>query len=121
MDRWMTQVANKRTAPLLSRGAVVENRVGFERRLNGLRCGRTGRRRRIAGKRMRTGFLFRALVDLDRTFEVGAVFDHDAGSGEVTVDRTILLDFNSILGAKVALHVAVYHDLAGNDVGGYFC
>jgi len=66
------------------------------------------------------GFLFWTLVDLDGAFEVGAVFDHDAGSSQVTVDRTILFDFNSILRAKVALHVAVHHYLASNDVGGHF-
>src|SRR6266566_7384196 len=111
-------MANKRTAPQPCRGAAVEPELNKRRKLNGLGCRRASRRRG-PGKGIRTGFLFRSLVDLDGAFEVGAVFDHDTGSSQVTVDRTILFDFNSILGAKVALHVAVHHYLAGNDVGGY--
>src|SRR6266853_1948126 len=112
---------HKRTAPRLSEAPLPKASVkGRKLKLNGLGCCRTSRRSR-PGKCIRTGFFFRGLVDLDGTFEVGAVFDHDSGSGQVTVDRTILLDFNSIFRAKVALHVAVHHDLAGNDIGGYFC
>src|SRR6266478_2556909 len=119
---------HKRTAPRLSEAPLPKTSVkgrklklnGLGCCLNGLGCCRTSRRSG-PGKGVRTGFLFRGLVDLDGTFEVGAVFDHDSGSGQVTVDRTILLDFNSIFRAKVALHVAVHHDLAGNDIGGYFC
>src|SRR5882762_7386912 len=88
------------------------------RKLDGLGC-RCGCRR-VPGKCIPAGFLFWTLVDLDGAFEVGAVFDHDAGSSQVTVSRTILFDFKSILRAKVALHVAVHHYLAGNDVGGHF-
>src|SRR5437879_13902529 len=86
-----------------------------EKKLNGLAC-RRGRVRRGTSKRVRTRFLFGVLVDLDGTFEVGAVFDHDSGSGQVTVDRTILLDFNSILLAKVSLHVTVYLYLTANYI-----
>src|SRR5260370_34779974 len=103
----------------MNRGAVDESKVKKERKLNGLGC--CASRRSGPGKGVRTGFLLRVLVDLDGAFEVGAVFDHDAGSGQVTIDRTVLLDFNSVLRAKVALHVAVHHDFAGNDIGGYFC
>src|SRR6267378_7116456 len=115
------EAANKRTAPRYCRSAAVEKSAECGRKSNGLGRRRSGGRRRGPGEGVRTGFLLRGPVDLDGAFEVGAVFDHDAGGGEVTVDRTIFLDFNSILGAKVALHVAEHHDLAGNDVGGYFC
>ena len=60
------------------------------------------------------------LVDFDGAFEISAVFDHDAGGGQVAVYRTVFLDFNSVFGAKVALHRAVYYHLAGDNVGRNF-
>jgi hypothetical protein len=64
--------------------------------------------------------LVASLVDFDRAFEVGAVFDHDARRGEVAVDGTILLDLDTVFGAKVALYGAVDHYFTCNDIGSYF-
>src|SRR5215467_720819 len=100
---------------------ALSRKDGNEAKLNGLSCRRTRRSRRGTRKRVAAGFLLLALVDFDGAFEVCAVFDHDASRGQVAVDRTILLDFNSVFRAKVALHCAIHHNLAGNDVGGYFC
>src|SRR5216683_2374571 len=75
---------SKTNGALVEAGRRCENRIEFERELNGFACCR--RRRRGAGESVGTRFLFRSLVNLDGAFEVGAVFDHDAGSGEVTVD-----------------------------------
>src|ERR1700687_5888835 len=88
-------------------------------KLNGFGCrsGRWGGRR--LGERAGTGALVRGLVDFDRTLEVGAVLDHDARGGEITIDGAILLDLDPVFGAKVALHGAVDHDFPGNDIGGY--
>jgi hypothetical protein len=66
------------------------------------------------------GFFLLGLVDFDRTLEVSTVLDHDPCGGQVAVHRTILLDFNFVLGAKVALHRAIHHHLAGDDVGSDF-
>src|ERR1700720_161144 len=121
MDKRIKQVANKRAAPRLGRGAAVENKNKSRGKLDGLACRRARLCRRGPCKCIPARFLFWTLVDFDGAFKVGAIFDHDAGSSQVTVDRTILLDFNSILRAKVSLHVAVHHYLAGNDVSGYFC
>ena len=60
------------------------------------------------------------LVDLDGALEVGAVLDHDARGGEVAVYRAVLLDFDPILGPQIALHRAVNHDFAGDDIGSNF-
>src|SRR5438128_6549416 len=62
-------------------------------------CSRVGRR---LGKRAAARFLLRALVNFDRAFEVGAVFDADARRGQIAIHRAILLDFNPVLRAKVA-------------------
>src|SRR5580704_6184838 len=105
MDKRIKQVANKRAAPRLGRSAAVEDKDKSRRKLDGLGCRRARLCRGGPGKCIPARFLFWTLVDFDGAFEVGAVFDHDSRSGQVTVDRTILLDFNSILGAKVALHV----------------
>src|SRR2546422_3505326 len=39
-------------------------------------------RRSAPGKRVRAGFLLRALVDFDGALKVGAVFDHDSCGGQ---------------------------------------
>src|SRR6266478_768707 len=103
----------------------LEARAAWEvlglKTLNGFGCRRSGIG--DSGLRKRTapaGFLLGALVDLDGAFEVGAVFDHDARGGQVADDRAIFLDFDAILGAKISLHVAVDHNLTGNDVSGHF-
>src|SRR6266478_4839858 len=102
----------------------LEARAAWEvlglKTLNGFCCRRSGIG--DSGLRKRTapaGFLLGALVDLDGAFEIGAVFDHDARGGQVADDRAILLDFDTVLGAKIALHVTVDHHFAGNDVGGH--
>src|SRR5258707_6296330 len=102
----------------------LEARAAWEvlglKTLNGFCCRRSGIG--DSGLRKRTapaGFLLGALVDLDGAFEIGAVFDHDARGGQVADDRAILLDFDTVLGAKIALHVPVDHHFAGNDVGGH--
>src|SRR5215469_14653996 len=72
--------------------------------LNGLGRGDARRNCGTPVKRVAAaGFLLVGLIDFDRAFEVSAVLDHDSRGGQVTVDRTILLDFNSVLRAKVAL------------------
>src|SRR5438445_13725767 len=81
-----------------------------EKKLNGLAC-RRGSVRRGASERVRTRFLFGVLVDLNGTFEVGAVFEHDLGSSQANVERVMLLTFNSILRAKLALPVGVHPHL----------
>src|ERR1700722_20450841 len=51
---------------------------------NGLDCFRRGSPDgsvRALGKRVVWGILLGALVDFDRAFEVGAVFNHDPGGG----------------------------------------
>src|SRR5208282_6400858 len=104
--------ANRKFAPLL--GKERFETVG----LNGLRC-RTGRRRgRGARERTGAGFLFTGLVDFDGTFEVRAVFNHDAGGGKVAVDGAILLNLDTVLGAQVSLHRAVDHNFAGDNIRG---
>src|SRR5882762_9523628 len=100
--------------------SFVKKKVECAGSLDGLGCRCARGRRRGPGKGIPAGFLFWTLVDLDGAFEVGAVFDHDPGSSQVTVDRTIFFDFYSILRAKVSLHVAIHHHLAGNDVSGHF-
>src|SRR5881394_437441 len=86
--------------------------IEWERKLNRFGRRRASRSRGAFCKSVAAGFLLLALVDFDGTFEVGAVFDHDARGGQVAVDRTIFLDFNSVFGAKVALHRAIHHHLA---------
>src|SRR5947208_11717132 len=105
MDKRVQQLANKRTAPRPDRGAVVENKGDCGRKLDGLSCRCAHARRRGPGKCIPARFLFWTLVDFDGTFEVGPIFDHDAGSCQVTVDRTILLNFNSILRAKDRIEI----------------
>src|SRR5208283_553235 len=78
----------------------------------------SGRRRRSARERTRAGFLFTGLVDFDGAFKVGAVFDHDAGGGEIAVDGPILLYLDAILGAKISLDGAVDHDFASDNIRG---
>src|SRR5215467_4958145 len=102
-------------------GRALLKRVEKEAKLNGLSCRRAGRSYGSAGERVAAGFFLLALVDFDGALKVGAVFDHDAGRGQVAVDRSVLLDFNSVFRAKVSLHRTVHHHLAGNDVGCYFC
>src|SRR6267378_3552823 len=87
--------------------------------LDGFCCRRSDISGRGLRKRAAAGLLLGALVDLDGAFEIGAVFDHDARGGQVANDRAILLDFDAVLGAKIALHVPVDHHFAGNDVGGH--
>ena len=105
---------------LLARAALESKHTSKWTKLNGLGC-RSGRgsRRRLR-ESTGTGGLVRAPVDLDRTFEVRAVLDHDARGGEVTIDGAILLDLDTVFGAKVTLHGAEDHDFAGNDIGGHF-
>src|ERR1700743_3620477 len=77
-----------------------------------------GRGRFFLRERAVAGVLVGGLVDLDGTFEVGAVFDHDARRGEVAVDRAVFLDFDTILRAKIAFHRSVDDDFTGDDIGG---
>jgi len=60
-------------------------------------------------------------VDLDRTFEVRAVFDHDLGRRQISDHRTVLFDFSIRPFARTfPLHIAVHHHVAGVDVRRYF-
>ena len=60
------------------------------------------------------------LVDLDGTFEVRAVFDHDAGGGQIAHDRAVFLNLDAVFGTKISLHAAVDHNFPRDDVGGNF-
>src|SRR5689334_2044046 len=80
--------------------------------------GSCGRLSRWLRKRTAVRFLFRALVDFDGTLEVRAIFNADARGRQVAIHRAVFLDFNPILGAQVALHAAVDHHLAGDNVCG---
>ena len=55
----------------------------------------------------------------DDAFEMGAVFDHDFGGGDVAGDGGMLFDFNAFEGAQAALVRAVNDDFAGDGVGVY--
>src|SRR5271163_4574135 len=89
-----------------------------EAKLNRLRCWSANRSVRALRKGAVCGILLGALIDFDRAFEVGAVFDHDAGGREIAVDGAILLDFDAVFGTEIAFHVAIDHDFASDDVGG---
>src|SRR6202166_3643580 len=82
--------------------------------------GRSCRRIRLR-ERAAMRILLGALVNFDRALEVRAVFNHDARRGQIAVHRTVFLDLDPVLRAKAALHGAVHHYLAGNDVGGKLC
>src|SRR5580658_2169416 len=81
-------------APVLPGRRFWENRLRVTKVLNGL--GADASRSRSASKGARAGFLLGALVDFDGTFKVGAVFDHDAGGGEIAVDGTVFLNFDAV-------------------------
>src|SRR6202007_1534452 len=90
-----------------------------QEKLNGFcrRCARVSRCR--FGKSTAAGFLLGTLVDLDGTFEIGAVLNHDARGRQVADHGAILLDFDAILGAHISLHVAIDHHFTGDHVGGH--
>ena len=60
----------------------------------------------------------RRAIDLDRAFEVRAVLNHDARGGQIADHRAILLDFDAVAGAQIALDAAVDDDFARHHVGG---
>src|SRR5258708_2299162 len=103
----------------LHRGTVLRQRAARRRRralwLNGFRRGAGRRRGRPRGDVL-VGFLWRAAVDFDRTFEVRAVFDHDLCRRQIPDHQTGLLDLDPSLGVHVPLHVTVHHHVAGVDV-----
>ena len=57
-------------------------------------------------------------IDLDRPFEIRAVFNHDARGGQIPNDRAILLDFDAVARSQIALYTAIDDDFACHDVGG---
>ncbi len=56
-------------------------------------------------------------VDFDAAFEVGAVFDADAGGGNVADDRAIRLDVNAVPRMDVADYLAIDDYFAGVNFG----
>jgi|SRR5277367_6018117 len=52
-------------------------------------------------------------IDFDAAFEMGAIFDADAGGGDVAGDGAVLLDVNPPAGMDVADDLAVDDDFAG--------
>src|SRR6267378_1117243 len=78
-----------------------------------------GRRSRRARGDVLLGFLHRAAVDFDGTFEVRTVFDHDLRRRQIPDHRTFLLDLDPSLCAYIPLYIAVHHHVAGVDVRHY--
>src|SRR5256885_9472157 len=62
------------------------------------------------------GLLVRGPVNLDRAFEVRAVFDDDLRCFQIPNHRTVFLDLDLALRTHDSLHVSTHHYLAGNDV-----
>src|SRR5208282_5596922 len=77
------------------RAAPKKNKVA-ESGLNRFRCWSADRSVRALCKGVVRRILLGALIDFDRAFEVGAVFDHDAGGRQIAVDGTVLLDLDPV-------------------------
>src|SRR5208337_4011052 len=93
---------------------------GNEKRLYGLGPDSRARRRGSSARKCAAArFFLSGLVDFDGTFEVRAVFNHDARGGQVAVHRAVLLDLDAVLGAQIPLHRAVDHDFTGDNIGGH--
>src|SRR5260370_8006111 len=90
-----------------------------QEKLNGFcrRCTRVSRCR--FRKSAAAGFLLGALVDLDGTFKIGAVLNHDARGGQVADHGPILLDFDAVLAAHISLHVAIDHHFTASNSRGH--
>src|SRR5690348_852656 len=56
-------------------------------------------------------------IDFDAALEVGAVFDADAGSGNIADDGAVLADIDAAAGAEIADDRAEDDDFAGFDFG----
>ena len=67
------------------------------------------------------GFLFRALLDLDRAFEVRSVFDHDLHRGQISIHRTVFLYLDPTVRVYVSLHFAVDYQLTDNGLCRHLC
>ena len=63
------------------------------------------------------GFCF-GLADVDAALEECAVFDGDAGSGDVAGECAFAADIDAVGGGDVAADFAEDDDFAGGDVGG---
>src|SRR5258707_8952312 len=82
---------------------------------------RRSRRRCRRREHVFVTFLFRALLDLDRAFEVGSVFDDDLRRRQISVHRTVLLDLDLALSTDVTIHASVHDHLVSDDVGRQLC
>jgi hypothetical protein len=56
-------------------------------------------------------------VDFDAALEMGAIFDADAGGGDVAGHRAVGLDVHAIAGVKIADDFAVDNHFAGMNFG----
>ena len=56
-------------------------------------------------------------IDFDAALEVGAVFDADAGSGDIADDGAVLADIDASASAQIADNFAENDDFAGFDFG----
>jgi len=65
------------------------------------------------------GGLAFGLADIDAAFEECAVFNADAGGGDVAGERAFAADVDAVGGEDVAANLAEDDDFAGGDVGGY--
>src|SRR5438552_3877749 len=115
-DERQRGMSRRRLGPRIERDSRFQNRASEA--LNGF-AGSRGRGR-FRERAVRILVLVGGLVDFDGAFEVGAVLDHDPRGGQIAVHRTVLLDLDAVLGAQIALHGAVDHNFAGDNIGGHF-